>query len=107
MLQGVVIDNTGLFNERLQEWENFHNFSRPHGGLGGQTPMRDSGRRRGPRRERSPSVAHLVPSSDAFAARLQARQASIRDSSRHPRSGRWLGSHRVGDKNDAVVEASC
>lgn len=38
MLEGVVIDTTGLFNERLQEWENFYNFHRPHGGLGGQTP---------------------------------------------------------------------
>jgi transposase InsO family protein len=38
MLQGVVIDNTGLFNDRLQEWENFYNFNRPHGALGGQTP---------------------------------------------------------------------
>jgi transposase InsO family protein len=27
-----------LFNDRLQEWESFYNFNRPHGGLGGQTP---------------------------------------------------------------------
>lgn len=38
MLDGVVIDDTGLFNDRLQEWEDFYNFNRPHGGLGGQTP---------------------------------------------------------------------
>jgi transposase InsO family protein len=38
MLNGVVIDDTGLFNEKLQEWENFYNFHRPHGGLDGQTP---------------------------------------------------------------------
>jgi transposase InsO family protein len=38
MLEGVVVDETGLFNDRLQEWEDFHNFHRPHGGLGGQTP---------------------------------------------------------------------
>ena len=38
LLEGVVIDDTGLFNEKLQEWEDFYNFSRPHGGLGGQTP---------------------------------------------------------------------
>ncbi|MGD0852357.1 MAG: integrase core domain-containing protein [Acidimicrobiales bacterium] len=37
-LEGVVIDDTGLFNEKLQEWEDFYNFNRPHGGLGGQTP---------------------------------------------------------------------
>ncbi len=38
MLDGVVIDDTGLFNERLKEWEDFYNFNRPHGALGGQTP---------------------------------------------------------------------
>ena len=38
MLDGVLIDDTGLFNEKLQEWEHFYNFHRPHGGLGGQTP---------------------------------------------------------------------
>jgi hypothetical protein len=28
MLDGVVIDDTGLFNERLKEWEDLYNFSR-------------------------------------------------------------------------------
>jgi hypothetical protein len=38
MLDGVVVDNTQLFNLKLQEWEHFYNFERPHGGLGGRTP---------------------------------------------------------------------
>jgi len=38
MLDGVVIDDTELFNDRLQEWEDFYNYNRPHGGLGGHTP---------------------------------------------------------------------
>jgi len=38
MLEGVMVDDTELFNDRLQEWETFYNFNRPHGGLGGQTP---------------------------------------------------------------------
>ncbi|MEX2133133.1 MAG: IS481 family transposase, partial [Acidimicrobiia bacterium] len=25
-------------NDKLQEWEDFYNFNRPHGGLDGQTP---------------------------------------------------------------------
>jgi transposase InsO family protein len=37
MLEGVVIDDTELFNDRLQEWEDFYNFDRPHGD-GGHTP---------------------------------------------------------------------
>ncbi|MEX0667182.1 MAG: integrase core domain-containing protein, partial [Acidimicrobiia bacterium] len=38
MLEGVVIDDTALFTDHLQEWETFYNFSRPQGALGGQTP---------------------------------------------------------------------
>jgi len=38
MLEGVVIDDTQLFNEKLKEWENFYNYNRPHAALGGQTP---------------------------------------------------------------------
>ncbi|MGH7807399.1 MAG: integrase core domain-containing protein [Thermodesulfobacteriota bacterium] len=39
MIEGVVIDNSGLFNEKLQQWENFYNFQRPHGSLAGRTPF--------------------------------------------------------------------
>jgi transposase InsO family protein len=38
LLDGVVIDDTKLFNDKLAEWENSCNYHRPHGGLGGQTP---------------------------------------------------------------------
>ncbi len=38
MLGGVVVDDSKLFTSKLQEWEDFYNFDRPHGALGGQTP---------------------------------------------------------------------
>jgi transposase InsO family protein len=38
LLDGVVIDNAEVFNDKLQEWEDFYNYHRPHGGLDGQTP---------------------------------------------------------------------
>jgi len=38
MLEGMVIDDTALFNDRLQELVTFYNFNGPHGGLCGQTP---------------------------------------------------------------------
>ena len=38
MLDGVVIDDTALFNDKLQEWEAFYNLHRPHSSLGGLTP---------------------------------------------------------------------
>ena len=38
LLDGTVIDDAKVFNHKLQEWEDFYNFHRPHGGLGGQTP---------------------------------------------------------------------
>jgi transposase InsO family protein len=36
--EGVVIDDTKLFNHKLQEWEDFYNYHRPHRSLNGQTP---------------------------------------------------------------------
>jgi hypothetical protein len=57
MLDGVVIDDTELFNGRLKEWEDFYNFDRPHGPSVARRPMRDFGRRRRGRCERPPSVA--------------------------------------------------
>jgi transposase InsO family protein len=39
MLDGVVIDDTQLFNDKPQEWEDFYNFNRPHSGLDGETPV--------------------------------------------------------------------
>lgn len=38
LLDGIVIDNATLFNEKLREWENFYNYGRPHSALNGQTP---------------------------------------------------------------------
>jgi transposase InsO family protein len=38
MLDGVMIDDAQIFNDKLREWEDFYNYHRPHGGLDGQTP---------------------------------------------------------------------
>jgi transposase InsO family protein len=38
LLDGVIIDDAKIFNNKLQEWEDYYNYHRPHGGLGGQTP---------------------------------------------------------------------
>ena len=38
LLEGQVIDDTNLFAEKLQEWEDYYNYHRPHGALNGQTP---------------------------------------------------------------------
>jgi Integrase core domain len=39
-LEGELIDDTKVFNDKLREWEDYYNYHRPHGGLGGQTPLR-------------------------------------------------------------------
>jgi transposase InsO family protein len=36
--QDGITDDIHLFNEKLREWEDYYNYHRPHGGLGGQTP---------------------------------------------------------------------
>src|SRR5262245_10936051 len=33
-----VSDDIHLFNDKLREWEDYYNYHRPHGALGGQTP---------------------------------------------------------------------
>jgi transposase InsO family protein len=33
-----VTDDIHLFNQKLREWEDYYNYHRPHGALGGQTP---------------------------------------------------------------------
>ena len=38
LLDGAVIDDAEVFNNKLQEWEDYYNYHRPHGGLDGQTP---------------------------------------------------------------------
>jgi transposase InsO family protein len=38
LLDGAVIDDAQVFNNKLREWEDYYNYHRPHGGLGGQTP---------------------------------------------------------------------
>jgi len=38
LLDGELIDDAQVFNNKLQEWEDYYNYHRPHGGLGGQTP---------------------------------------------------------------------
>ena len=60
MLDGVVIDDTKLFNDKLQEWEDFYNFHRPHGGLDGQTPYERLRQKTTTRRKRPPSVAQTA-----------------------------------------------
>ena len=39
ILNGVAIDDAKLFNEKLQEWEDFYNYNRPHAALGGKTRL--------------------------------------------------------------------
>jgi len=34
-----VSDDIHLFNDKLREWEDYYNYHRPHGALGGQTPF--------------------------------------------------------------------
>ena len=38
LLEGLVIDDAKIFNNKLREWEDYYNYHRPHGGLNGQTP---------------------------------------------------------------------
>jgi hypothetical protein len=61
MLDGVVIDDTALSKAKLRKWEDFYNFHRAHGALGGQTPYeRLRHKTRTPGCQRSALVAKLA-----------------------------------------------
>ncbi|MDV9171993.1 integrase core domain-containing protein [Streptomyces sp. W16] len=38
LLEGIIIDDAEVFNDKLREWKDYCDYRRPHGGLGGQTP---------------------------------------------------------------------
>ena len=60
LLDGVVLDDAQLFATKLQEWEDFYNFHRPHGGSGAKLPTSDCAKRPKPLRNRPSSVAQLA-----------------------------------------------
>jgi transposase-like protein len=41
MLEGVVIDDAEVFNDKLQEWEDFYNYHRPTAASAARPPMKD------------------------------------------------------------------
>ena len=58
LLDGVVIDDTEVFNDKLREWENFYNYHRPTVAWVARPPMRDSSNEPRPACNQPPSVAH-------------------------------------------------
>jgi Integrase core domain len=88
MLNGVVVDDTQLFNTKLQDWAHFYNFDRPHACLGGQTPyerLREKTRTPAVSSDRQLNIAPLSGRSSNHAADAPTR--SSRDD-RRP-SARW------------------
>jgi hypothetical protein len=41
VVHGAIIDDAGPFNDKLQEWEDYNNHQRSHGGLDAETPTGD------------------------------------------------------------------
>lgn len=42
--QEVGLDDAGVFNDKLQEWEDYYNYHRPYGGLPAKPRTSDSNR---------------------------------------------------------------
>jgi len=60
LLDGVIIDDTNLFNDNVREWESFYNDSELMQDLNGQTPYERFRRRLGFVCKRSISVLPLL-----------------------------------------------
>ena len=78
LLDGVVIDDTQLFNDKLQEWEDFYNFHRPHGASADRPPMTDFDRRPRPGCKPRASVAHCRGRSKTAGQRLSLPTSAYR-----------------------------
>jgi hypothetical protein len=48
LLDGVVIDDAQVFNDKLREWEDFYNYHRPHGDSTARRPMKTQATHPGP-----------------------------------------------------------
>jgi hypothetical protein len=59
MLEGVVLDDAEVFNDKLREWEDYYNTIDPTAASTAKLPTNASSRRPTPRRKRSTSVAHI------------------------------------------------
>ena len=60
LLEGQVIHDVNLFNDKLQEWDDYYHYDRPHGVLAGSTPANASNRKPKTLCHRPPSVAHIM-----------------------------------------------
>ncbi|GIG61742.1 hypothetical protein Lfu02_61140 [Longispora fulva] len=58
--QEVGLDDAGVFNDKLQEWEDYYNYHRPYGGLAGQTPYERLKQKPRPRCNQAPADAQLA-----------------------------------------------
>ncbi|HEX9542413.1 MAG TPA: hypothetical protein VGA04_30170, partial [Streptosporangiaceae bacterium] len=63
LLDGALIDDVGVFNDKLREWEDYYNYQRLHGGLDGQTPYERL--LRGPTPRPSPTNVSRTPARDS------------------------------------------
>ena len=61
-----MIDDAKVFNSKLQEWEDYYNYDRPHGGLDGQTPYERLKRLFGIWRGLRPHRTTIEPSTRQF-----------------------------------------
>ncbi|HET7929709.1 MAG TPA: hypothetical protein VFM40_09185, partial [Actinomycetota bacterium] len=79
------------------EWEDFYNFHRPHGALGGQTPYERLRERRGPGREWTPSAAQLAGATLwVLLATMSIAVVLVATALEHWRSRIGAGMHRLG-----------
>ena len=61
LLDGVMIDDTGLFNDKLQEWEDYYNYQRPHGGSRRPNAIRETATVKKSLGRHRPTTVRAVP----------------------------------------------
>jgi transposase InsO family protein len=98
LLDGVVIDDAKVFNDKLQEWEDYYNYHRPHGALGGQTPYERL------RHKTHPGVAdlpqsHRLDSSSSSTRGWAGARSVVTSVGDGPCSSAWVKNRRVAARS--------
>jgi hypothetical protein len=75
LLDGVVIDDAKVFNDKLREWEDFYNYHRPHAASTARPLMKDSSSEPRPGCNPSPSLAQARQASHNGAGRRHAHRS--------------------------------
>ncbi|MEU2423700.1 hypothetical protein ABZ619_22190 [Streptomyces sp. NPDC007851] len=105
LLDGVMIGDAEVFNDKLGKWEDYDNYHRPHGGLGGQTPYE-----RLKQKTTAEAASAIVSGTPSRLLRPPSWPTFVGLGSNAPRFRRphtWKAAHLLGSAIEAPTQSHC